>query len=210
MGSFTNKHLEQLLEEFQILYSGTLTQTQDIPIGNVMVLSAPPSIVGVEWIEDNEENRGRIHRAMSICDDIVQRHIVPTLYLNAKSQQLYSLMAFVEELYNDENFPCHVVPLKVINCGNLGVANTRTQMEAIVQNPRLCRELAEFGTTIFVTTRYHVPRTRRTARMVIADRFPYTVIGARSISEEADMKLVGSEISKIIEYVEKGDISPEP
>lgn len=205
---FTPRHLRYLLQDYAELFS--VTPDPDLfrptsPIGSVVVLSAPPTITPTEHIEANQENTARIRHGIDlVLTSSSPRQ--PVLYLNGEVQQLWAMNMLVRLSgvgVRDES-------IKSINCGNRGIANTLTQFQAIKADQVLCETLKAAGVTAFVTSLYHVPRVRRTARHVIGDLFPWVVVSVPMSACSFDLQLIPREIGKIITYVEKGDLSPEP
>lgn len=207
MSLFTQRHLAVLLQEFHELFGLTPDPYLFVPssdVGSIIVLSAPPTVDGEVWIEETDENRARIEHAIMVCNKLKPHRGGNALefYLNGKAQQLWTMMHMAQQVTS-----C-ITPLP-INCGNRGAAHTGTQFEVIARDERLCDHLKHIGVTAFLTSLYHVPRVRRTARQIIGDRFPYTVIAVPMDHCPFDLTLVSDEISKIIRHAEAGDIALE-
>ncbi len=157
-------------------------------------------------MDNNPENRARIEYAVQLCTIMPKESsFVPTLWINAEPQQMWPMVELATGLANN------TFPVKPINCGNYSSANTLTQFQAIVNNDSVLQQLICAGMTTFVTSLYHVPRARRSARVTIGKLFlRYTVLGVSVERYPFDLTLVASEIAKIIKYVESGDIAPQP
>lgn len=179
----------------------------------VVVLSAPPTITLQGTIEDNVENTARVLYGVALVEEITaKRLLVPVemlnadhlfqakvmLTLNGETEQLYALRCIA---YKEGSFPKELVEL--INSGDRDESNTMTQFQA------MDRDLRYLGCPmVVVTSGYHVPRVRRTARLWL--RNPRLVIAGVPYSRypygtEEEEK----EVEKILRYAKRGDIADD-
>ncbi len=134
----------------------------------IMVLSAPPNEMGVNFTDEKEkspENIMRIDLAIEVCKKITAKkinknieqltsddfknEIVPLLVLNGETEQLPMMRRIAVD---DYHFPLEKI--REINCGDRGIANTKTQFEATKNDPLL----GKVKHITLVTTAYHIPR----------------------------------------------------
>jgi hypothetical protein len=184
----------------------------------VMVLAAPPTQTGPTANyaqEDNPENVARIRLAIEVCKKVAAKKlnkdleqinkedfrsgVMPLLVLNAESERLAMMKKIsVEEFH----FPPEMV--RELNCGPVGIANTKTQFEVFNGDP----EFSKFSHVTLITNAYHSPRAARTASMNLPPNIGFDVIGVplKDFKSNVLRKVLG-EIKRILSYTEKGDIA---
>lgn len=200
--------LERLLKEFRYA-----VETPTVPLANdvdaLVVLSAPPLKTKTAYIEETQENVGRIRGGVELLEALRQSSGAPSnslelrpLILSGETEQLPMMQQVAIRL----GYPPWQTWL--VNCGDRGIGNTLTQFMTLRDVPRLnqIRRLA------VVTTGYHVPRVRRTAKAVLPTEWTIDVIGIPYTLYPFDIpNFVLGEMQRIIAYAQKGDfkLSPE-
>lgn len=155
------------------------------------------------------ENRSRVRYGVQLQRRITiarrsknpsRRSPTPRLVLIGTSEQLAEL----RELAMESGASRHVTTL---SCGIIGKANTKTQFEVIWTHPFF----DGMRHVTIVTSRYHVPRVVRTADRQLPTMPRFTVVGAPArVDPRRLKKLIESEIPRILEYAERGDLSLAP
>jgi hypothetical protein len=190
---------QTLFKEFRAL----MTFHADSPVPEtdaVIVLSAD----SLEYLLPEDKARIRlgvqiIHQAITnisgkhsvTYDDVVKN--APELILDGASEQLPLMTAFVAEI----SFPR--LKTRLVDCGKKEHANTKTQLEALSN--------LNLNHIILVTSWYHVPRVRRTARKHLPSSTSWVVFPVPIERLDYDPFVVRSEIRKIEAYASKGDIA---
>jgi uncharacterized SAM-binding protein YcdF (DUF218 family) len=95
------------------------------------------------------------------------------------------------------------------DCGRRGIANTKSQFEAIREDPRTC----DLTSIVLVTSSYHVLRVARSASKLLPESMRFVVLANMDdflwVPFNPLLKVAG-EIERMLKYVEKGDISEYP
>lgn len=155
-------------EEFRSIL-GSPEYRIPIETQGVVALSAPPvkDESGTVTDEASPENRERIGFSVEVIRQIVAqklgkntaeitdndiRNNAPPLILNGETEQLLAMAEITQKL----DFPREKIEL--VDCGRRGIGNTKTQFEAINNDPRF----ENFTNLTFVSSDYHVPRVIRT------------------------------------------------
>lgn len=188
--------IRQLVDEFRVLRqsSSKLPDATDA----VVVLSAAPSLEfsDTERREKNPENRARVQLGVEITCAFAGPPV--TLALDGETEQLPSLF----EIALEYGFPEDRISL--INSGDRGVSNTKTQIQkigAFISGSRWVH-------VTLVTNDYHLPRVIRTAEMHLPVELAYTVIGVpHGRCLYPVFKKVRAEIQRILRYWVNGDIA---
>ena len=202
-------------------FRAALTATEhEVPICTdaVVVLSGPPvrDDTGEIISEKSPENFARISFGIQIAKEIASArsdipfdlitpdHVLeyaPMMVLNGETEQIPAMV----ELAVENGFPLdHMLN---VDCGVRGVGNTKTQFEAMNEEPYISnlREIT------IVTSAYHAPRTARTAEANLKNGINFKVIPVPyDCQEEVSFNLVLTvlgEVKRIIKYSNKGDIS---
>ena len=180
----------------------------------VVALSAPHEVKeNGEVIEKTPENIARVKHAIDIVKQIASNKLGttiekltpsdiinngPPLILNGETEQLSSM----KQVAVEENFPMEHIQL--MNCGDRGIANTKTQFEIMDSDNR-------FSNTkhlTLVTSSYHVPRVARTADKNLDTEKEFEVIGTPFEDFEYNIfRKTKGEIKRILTYSEKKDIT---
>ena len=182
----------------------------------IMVISAPPNLNGKtkEEIEETLENVKRIDLGIEIYKKIIaqklnknisdinqedlKNKLSPLLVLNGDTEQL----VMMERVTLSRSFPLEKI--KLINCGDRSIANTKTQFEKTAEDPIV----GKFKHITFITTSYHIPRLARTASVLLPKNQNFEIIGIPYKDYPFDIyKKVKGEVKRIINYSQKGDIS---
>jgi uncharacterized SAM-binding protein YcdF (DUF218 family) len=152
--------------------------------------------MGIEVVREVTADRiGK--RAKDIEDDDIRSH-GPELVLDGTTEQL----PIMEELVSGFAFPMDKATK--VDCGSVGVGNTKTQIE-------VAREYtAAQGSphVTFISSAYHVPRIKRTAKAGLDDAVPFDVVHVPNSVIATTQGQVRGEVLRIIKYAEKGDITP--
>lgn len=205
-------HIEQvhhLIEEFR-----DQLETQDYKVNPktdaVMALSGPS-----ERNENGEyivttENTARIEYAVDVVkdvaakrlgkeidqlttDDIVQHG--PDLILNGEEEQLPSMKEIAERYHMPTE------RLRLVPCGHVGEANTRSHFLALNEIPAF--DAIQHMT--LVSSSYHAPRVARVALANSPTDRSFDVIGAPTDRFQYNVyRKVRGEVKRILEYADNG------
>lgn len=163
------------------------------PIDAVIVLSGDVDDSSGSLRVHTEENEARLQYGLQVA-----QRMGTLLFLNATQEQL----PLMRRSAIKNGFPAGRIVL--MPCGVIGRASTLTQFQAWNKNPRT----PKFLHPLFVTSWYHAPRVARTAAKLLP-KFQHPII--RGILAQprgfASRTLISKELSKIIKYVQAGDIS---
>lgn len=174
----------------------------------LVVLSAPSLKIETVYIEETPENTSRIRDGIELLKMLRESSGAPSnslglrpLILNGETEQL----PMMQQVAIRHEYP----PWQTwtVNCGDRGIGNTLTQFTAMRDDVRLqkVKRLA------VVTTGYHVPRVRRTAKAVLPKECTVDVIGLPYPEYPFNVSsLVMGEMQRIIAYAEKGDFELFP
>lgn len=126
------------------------------------------------------------------------QHHSPTVVLNCESECLEDCLETAIEV--------GILPTKIylLDSGSLDVCNTKTNMQALADDP----ELSELKHLTFVTSGYHAPRTARTAHQHLPHHQRFAVHAVPFCRYPYDvLKKVLGEVKKIRHYAAKGDVA---
>jgi len=182
-----------LLDEFRDLYLHTGEQSPPLDTQAVIVLTG-------DGTTHERENLSRIERGLSALKALPES--VP-MYFNGVTEE----RRYAPDLMRKLGIPKAVALFQ--DCGLRGVANTKTQFDAIREDPRT-RDLTSI---VLVTSSYHIPRVARSASKLLSEAMNFVVL--------ADMRdyllvpfnpllKVAGEIERILKYADKGDIAEFP
>lgn len=175
---------EELLKEFEDLYKNPPTAPKD----------ADAIIILEGALEPKGEDISRIKCGLSVLGSL--SHPVPVIFSGVTESQANKLVQ-MEQLGIPKEL-CHFQ-----DCGKLGTANTKIQLE-ILTSDSLTKD---FKNLVIVTSTYHIPRTKRTAKKLLPPETNFAVVG-----DPEDWKILNSfpmvmsEIERIIKYSAKGDL----
>lgn len=180
----------------------------------VVVLSAPQGKDEQGCVfEDTPENIARINYGVAVTKEITSakigkkvdeltpddiRDFSPLLVLNGETIQL----PMMQQEAIKSGFPEDKVHL--VNSGDRGTSNTKTQFEVLRQNEKLRGKFLSI-----VTTGYHLPRVDRTAAKQLPNQ-KFEIIAMPYESYPFPVFIVRREIKRIQHYVNKGDIAKFP
>jgi len=182
---------EELLAEFIDAYRSV----QEVPLDTeaVIVLTAD----GGDG--DLEENERRITHALQLLQNAALKR-VPLIFSGVTEERSRAL-DMMEKLGVSEELRFFQ------DCGRRGMANTKTQFEAV----RTDDLTSGMRNVAFITSTYHVPRTRRTAGKQLPPEMAFVV--SSDIRDwklhNSFLKIVG-EIERIKKYAVTGDILARP
>jgi uncharacterized SAM-binding protein YcdF (DUF218 family) len=186
--------VETLLDEFKDLYRHVGEQSPPLDTQAVIVLTCD----GPKQHES--ENFYRIERGLTALKALPEG--VPMYFSGVTEEDAYST-----ELMRKLGVPSEVALFQ--DCGPRGVANTKTQFEAILEDPRT-RDLKSI---VLVTSSYHVPRVARSASKLLPESMRFVVLADMDdfllVPFHPLLKVAG-EIERILKYVAKGDIAEFP
>lgn len=192
---FGSVNMCDLLEMFGIALGNFRFPDQlfNTPPDVIVVLSAPPTKKGEEFIEFNDENEARILYGVKewhLCGK------TPKFIISGEPQQLWTMYVIAQ----GGGMP--ITEMTYSDCGNRGVANTNTQMQALARAPWM----EGVKSVLFITTDYHIPRVFLNAKQCL----PGVEIRVEAVESESigiNFSQVGDEINRIIAYCEKGDLA---
>lgn len=180
----------------------------------VVVLSAAPEIIDGEEVQESRENVVRIEMAIEVIKQFTAKKLEksieevtiedclefgPPLVLNCGHTQIKAMQDVAERL----GYPKEKTVWE--NCGLPTGVNTKTNFQAMADNPRW--QTAEHLT--YVTNAYHVPRVARTAAATLPKTINAEIIGVPMTRHPIDVfRKVRGEVKRIITYSDKGDIQP--
>ncbi len=217
---FTHSYVHNLIEEeFRPALTSSeydvSTETDGVVVLSAYEFIAPPEGSPLsQYLPENAENLARIEMGAAIVHDIAAQkagkppdrlsiddfqRFAPTLVLNGTTTQL----PHMEQLIEQFGFPAQQVSL--VDCGPMGRANTKTQMEAML--PYIVENSPRHLT--FVTSDYHLPRVARTVDKQLSSLVDFQVIqGPHDRLPAYDVAgVVKGEVRRIGAYATKGDIS---
>ncbi|HLC99825.1 MAG TPA: hypothetical protein VJC11_02585 [Patescibacteria group bacterium] len=206
------KDIHRLIQEFR---DHLAAKKYEAPTetGGVVVLSAPQELRDNEVVEKTDENVARIEYSIDLVkqitakkagkplEEVTSQDIIafgPPLILNGETEQL----PMMQEVARESGFPEEKVQL--LNSGDRGKSNTKTQFERINDDPRY-QNTKHF---IFVSTSYHIPRVTRTADKNLDQNVNFEVIGVPLDTFDYNVyRKVRGEVKRILSYSERGDVS---
>lgn len=206
------EYIHELIAEFR---EQLTKEGYQIPIATdgIVALSAAPSQGENEVYEKTDETSARIEYAIQAIKDVTAKRIGktvddvsesdiiehgPPLFLNGEIEQLPPM----KEIAISSGFPEEKIQL--VDCGQVGSANTQTQFAAMEENPAY-KDIKHWT---LVTSSYHVPRVARTALKNLRVDRKFDVIGVPLEDFQYDVyRKVRGEVKRIINYSAKGDIS---
>ncbi len=184
-------------------------------VGHVVVLSAPHTILPMNKVlEANDENQARVVHAMSVIEAAVSVNLVckvtdvtheqmlaqgVRLCLNGETEQLPALV----EMACWAGCPAELIDL--VDSGLRGESHTKNQFEKMRDDRRYAD-----GNLVIVTSGYHVPRVRRTAKNLLGKSSYWEVAGVPFDYYPWTTATEDDEVKRILAYVEKGDIARDP
>lgn len=176
----------------------------------VVVLSAPPgNYPDGTAKEHTRENVARIAFGIEMLRHIIAKRTGssledvdfrqgPRLILNGETEQWPSMEAVaVRRLH----YPVEMID--IVDCGKRGIGNTKTQFEAMKDDPRF-KGLREM---VFVTSGYHEPRVERTAEGQLPETIGYKVIPVPFERYPFNIFMIRGEMKRILHYSRTGDIA---
>ena len=185
-----------LLQEFRQVLQGA---EHHLPVETdaVMVLAVRPEPDRHGHIprHDTPENRARIGFGVKVANAMPN---APLLILNGEDEQFPMMVDVAVELGARRN------QIITVACGAIGTANTKTQFEVLHAAPWL----EQIRHLTIVTTGYHVPRVRRTAKAQLPAGLRATVLAVPYDDYPFSVFKVRGEIQRIMQYAAKGDIAP--
>lgn len=180
----------------------------------IVILSAPPG--KDEWgetVEDTPENIARIKHGVEVVKTITSAKVdkaldtltpddiqkyAPPLVLDGETPQLPMMLEETKKLDWPEN------KIILVNSGERGESNTKTQFEALRQDERFKDKFLTI-----VTTGYHLPRVDRTAAQQLPNQ-EFEVIAMPYEKHPFSIFIIRGEIGRVQRYVAKGDIAASP
>jgi len=170
-----------------------------VPPGAVVVLSGSPRKLPDETLDERSpENVARVQWGAQVA---LEGRL--PLYLCGATEQLEPMMEIGRESLGgmiNPDFAAKILQLKPLDAGPRETANTPTQFRAI----------ASLGleSVVAVTSGYHGPRTLLTAPI----HAPGVACAVSGVPYDRDWRydaavMAATEISKIIEYSQRGDIA---
>jgi hypothetical protein len=198
-----------LIEEFREVL---LRLERPLPVETdaIMVLAIRPDQDEDGYVarHDTPENRARIGAGVDLALAIeaarwerasagARLPAAPLLILNGEDEQFPMMIDVALE------FGARPDRLLSVACGPLGRANTRTQFEVLHAMPWL----ADIQHLTIITTAYHVPRVRRTARANLPEQVQFEVLPAPYAAYPFNLFKIRSEIARIRQYAARGDIA---
>ncbi len=200
------QRVRALVQEFRKVL--TEQKNNFSPSTDALVFLSGPRIdnSGTPAVESSLENISRIALSKAGLDQLMESNKtkgkegtpLPDVVINAATEQIQGL----KELCLEAGIPEERI--KILDCGNWGSANTKTQFEVWINYAKQNNKKHP----VFISSSYHVPRISRTAAKILPQEMDFEIAGA-SLPEEAlnVFRVVRGEIGRIIKYSEKGDIS---
>jgi uncharacterized SAM-binding protein YcdF (DUF218 family) len=209
-----------LRSEFAALYQSpereVVPETDAVVVMSAYEFNGKPSEFDPED-PINAENIARISTAVHITRAVVSARLhkpvekltideledMPSLVLNGTTTQL----PFMETVAANLGVPAD--KLISLDCGPKGVANTKTQFQGVSHyaNQLKIEGLADPRHITFVTSTYHVPRTRRTGNVHLNPDIDFIV--THTPPQAVETGKIAGEIARIGKYAVKGDITLE-
>ena len=177
-------------KEYTAIYGEPIDYTLDANLENKLRIE-----MGIEMIR-----KIGAHKNHKTEDEIQDRDIIldaPALVLSGTTSQL----PFMKQTVEDLHFPLEKV--EMVDCGDVGVGNTKTQFETI--GTFYADKKPEH--VIFISTSYHTPRVARTGNNSL-NNLSFDVVPVPYSKYKFNVfKVVRGEVGRIEKYSEKGDIS---
>jgi hypothetical protein len=181
-----NAFIAALLEEFARTLDEQSTPTIPEQTDGIVILS---------WEGyKNPEHASRLTLGIKTYREVAGKSQQPPIFvINAETEQLPPMKEHARELGMEGE-------IALLDCGPAGVANSKTQIDALASDSRT----KHLRNIVLITSDYHVPRVARTASKGLPETMNFLVLGARG--HDSFARIYG-EIMRIVRYSEKGDIS---